>query len=88
MAKSAKKRGFEEQLQELEELVRKLEDGSLPLEESLLLFERGIKLSRELQGSLQAASLRVTKLLEGDPGAEVPFDEEAGDDEAPGERSP
>jgi exodeoxyribonuclease VII small subunit len=88
MAKSAKRKGFEEQLQELEDIVRQLEDGSLPLEESLLLFERGIKLSRDLQGALQGASLRVTKLLEGNPAAEVPFDDEPGDAEAPGERAP
>lgn len=88
MSKSAKKKGFETHLLELEEIVRKLEDGSLPLEESLLLFERGIKLSRELQGALQAASLRVTKLLEGEPAAEAPFDEEPEGVGPPGEQAP
>jgi exodeoxyribonuclease VII small subunit len=76
MKKAAKKKGFEAQLQELEEIVGKLEDGSLPLEESLLLFERGIKLSRELQTSLQAASLRVTRLLEGEGVQEASFEPE------------
>ena len=65
--------GFEAQLKALEEIVAKLEEGSLPLEESLDLFEKGIRLSRELQGALQSASLRVTRLLEGDPPAEVPL---------------
>jgi exodeoxyribonuclease VII small subunit len=76
MRKPARKKGFEVQLQELEEIVRKLEGGSLPLEESLVLFERGISLSRELQASLQAASLRVTRLLEGEGTREVPFESE------------
>ena len=76
MKRPARKKGFEAQLQELEEIVRRLEDGSLPLEESLLLFERGISLSRELQASLQAASLRVTRLLEGEGSREAPFEPE------------
>jgi len=56
--------GFEERLQELESLVRRLEEGNLPLEESLDLFERGIVLSRELQTALESAQVRVTRLLE------------------------
>jgi exodeoxyribonuclease VII small subunit len=88
MPKTAKKKGFEAQLLELEEIARKLESGSLPLEESLLLFERGIKLSRELQSALQAASLRVTKLLEGGPAAEAPLDMDAGESEPPDGTAP
>ena len=56
---------FEEKLKELEGLVKKMEEGLIPLEESLDLFERGTKLSRELQEQLFAANLRVTKLIEG-----------------------
>lgn len=82
MSRTAKRAGFEAQLRSLEEIVAKLEDGSLPLEESLLLFERGILLSRELQASLQAASLKVTRLLEGEAIAEAPLDEPA--DRGPG----
>ncbi|HEX3101224.1 MAG TPA: exodeoxyribonuclease VII small subunit, partial [Pyrinomonadaceae bacterium] len=40
-------KSFETSLAELEQIVTKLEDGDLPLEESLELFEKGIKLSRE-----------------------------------------
>ena len=65
---------FEVSLKKLEEMVRRLESGELPLEDSLDLFERGIRLSRELQASLQAASLRVTRLLEGPGGGEAPLD--------------
>lgn len=78
MSRTAKKAGFEAQLRNLEEIVAKLEDGTLPLEESLLLFERGILLSRELQASLQAASLKVTRLLEGEAIAEAPIEEPSG----------
>jgi exodeoxyribonuclease VII small subunit len=82
MARASKKQGIEGQLKALEEIVRKLEDGSLPLEESLVLFEEGIRLSRELQTSLKSVSMKVTQLLEGDPPREapldVPDDEEAG----------
>ncbi len=75
MSRTARKAGFEAQLRTLEEIVARLEDGSLPLEESLVLFEKGILLSRELQASLQAASLKVTRLLEGEGVAEAPLED-------------
>ena len=53
---------FEAALAELEALVRKMEDGSLSLEESLKAFERGVKLTRICQAALQAAELRVKAL--------------------------
>jgi len=73
MARAPKKIGIETQLRSLEDIVKKLEDGTLPLEESLVLFEEGIRLSRDLQVSLQTASMKVTQLLEGDPPVEVPL---------------
>jgi exodeoxyribonuclease VII small subunit len=76
--------GFETQLKALEEIVARLEEGSLPLEESLDLFEKGIRLSRELQAALQSASLRVTKLLEGEPPSEAPLDEPPAGEESGG----
>ncbi len=69
----AKGPGIEDRLLELEDLVKTLEDGSLPLEDSLDLFEKGIKLSRELQESLSKAEMRVTRLLEGEDTKEVPY---------------
>ncbi len=75
MKRPSKNSGIEAQLRALEDIVKKLEDGSLPLEESLVLFERGISLSRDLQSSLQAASLKVTRLLEGDPLREEPIED-------------
>jgi len=82
LARKPRVPGFEERLQELESLVRRLEEGNLPLEESLDLFERGISLSRELQTALESAQGRVTRLLE--DGREVPL---AGT-EPPGESAP
>jgi len=73
MARKRKQPGFEERLKQLEGIVHKLEEGNLPLEESLGLFEQGIALSRELQREMEAASLRVSKLLEN--GQEAPFEE-------------
>jgi exodeoxyribonuclease VII small subunit len=73
MARASRKPGIEAQLKSLEDIVKRLEDGSLPLEESLVLFERGIHLSRELQSALQAASMKVTQLLDGEPLRETPL---------------
>ena len=58
---------FEGTLAELEELVGRMEAGSLSLEESLAAFERGIKLTRECQSALRSAELRIKALTqEGD----------------------
>ena len=58
---------FEAALAELEELVGKMEAGSLSLEESLAAFERGIKLTRECQSALRSAEMRIKALTqEGD----------------------
>ena len=60
---SEKKQTFEASLKELEKIVRQLEDGDLPLEESLKLFESGVKLSRECQERLNQAERRIEVLL-------------------------
>lgn len=54
---------FEVTLGELEQIVAKLEDGDLPLEESLDLFEKGIKLSRECRTRLASAERRIEILM-------------------------
>jgi exodeoxyribonuclease VII small subunit len=56
-------RAFEEALAELEGLVRRLEQGELPLEESLAAFERGMALVRQLGTRLDDVSQRVEVLL-------------------------
>ncbi len=69
---------FEETLQELETLVRRLEQGELPLEESLKAFERGVHLTRECQQSLRAAEQRVEQVMENEQGEleQQPFSED------------
>ncbi len=54
---------FEASLGELEEIVGRLESGDLPLEESLELFEKGIKLSRECRTRLTNAERRIEILM-------------------------
>ena len=54
---------FEDALRRLSEIVEKLEDGELPLEDSLKLFEEGIRLARTSQARLDAAERRVEELL-------------------------
>ncbi len=54
---------FEEAVKRLSEIVQKLERGDLPLEESLLLFEEGVSLSRASQEKLDSAQKRVEELL-------------------------
>jgi len=56
-------KSFETSLAELEDIVAKLEDGDLPLEESLGLFEKGIKLSRECRERLTDAERRIEILM-------------------------
>ena len=56
-------KSFETSLQALEEIVHKLEHGDLPLEDSLGLFEQGIRLARECQERLSQAERRIEVLL-------------------------
>lgn len=58
---------FEQAFKELEETVAKLEDGDLPLEASLALFERGQQLSAYCSRLLEQAELKVTQLMEQAP---------------------
>ena len=55
---------FEESLLELEGIVEKLEKGQLSLDESLMLFEKGIKLVRECNDKLKNAQQKVEQLIE------------------------
>lgn len=59
MADQDKSIDFEKKLQDLEALVAKLETGELSLEESLKAYENGIALTRECQGILETAQLRI-----------------------------
>lgn len=55
---------FEEKLTELETIVKKLEDGNIPLEESLDQFQKGIQLSKELKSTLVEAEEVLTKVID------------------------
>ena len=59
---------FEESFAELETLVHRLEEGELPLEESLRAFERGMTLVRTLSERLAAIEQRVEVLVRGADG--------------------
>ena len=71
---------FEERLTQLEQVVEKLERGELSLEESVRLFEEGVKLSDTCKAELEKAEGRVQVLVEGRNGkmqaAEMDLDEE------------
>lgn len=64
-------RSFEVSLEALEKIVQQLEDGDLPLERSLELFEQGIRLSRECQDRLSQAERRIEILLRDNQGRPV-----------------
>ncbi|MBQ8300933.1 MAG: exodeoxyribonuclease VII small subunit [Clostridia bacterium] len=59
---------FEESITELEEIVNKLEGGNVTLDESLELFEQGIKLSKGCQKMLDAAEKKVSILMTNEDG--------------------
>ncbi len=73
------KNSFESSLTELERIVRQLEDGDLSLEESLKLFESGVKLTRECKQRLDEAERRIEILLTDQQGNPVLEPLEAGD---------
>ncbi|AGH96520.1 exodeoxyribonuclease VII small subunit [Pseudobdellovibrio exovorus] len=54
---------FEKKLSRLEEIVQKMERGELALDESLKLFEEGVKLSRDCHAQLTKAEAQVKKLI-------------------------
>lgn len=68
---------FEQALKELEGIVGRLEQGSVPLEESLAIYERGEALRRHCAGLLKVAEARVEKIrlsCEGVPAGTEPLD--------------
>ena len=60
--KSEKNGSFEETFSQLEETVRKLEAGQLPLDQATGLFEEGMKLARRCNELLSSAELKVSRL--------------------------
>ncbi len=68
MAEKKSTKSFEQTMQELEETVQALEAGQIALDEALLLFEKGIKLSRVCQKILDQAEQKVTRLSQEENG--------------------
>ena len=67
---------FEHSLDELEQLVQRMEKGDLSLDDSLAAYERGVSLYRHCQTALEQAELRVRLLSDPlDPGTAEPFDD-------------
>lgn len=62
-SKDTPKLDFETAMRNLEELVERLEQGELPLEESLTAFERGVMLTRSCQTALKEAEQKVEILM-------------------------
>ena len=76
--KAIKDLSFEDALTELEGIVRKLESGDAPLEESIALYQRGAKLKAHCEGKLKDAQLKVEKIVLAPDGSAStePFDAE------------
>lgn len=69
---------FEDALKTLEEVVRRLESGEVPLDDSIDLYERGERLRQHCQSRLDAAQARIEKIIsgpDGKPTGTAPFGE-------------
>lgn len=64
------KKNFEEQIQELESIIKELEAGKLNLDESVEKFEEGMKISKECSKMLESAERKITILLNKDGNVE------------------
>lgn len=81
MPRQKKRLNFEQNLTDLETIVTQLEQGDLSLEESLVQFEKGIKLLAESQKTLSEAEQKVQLLLQQNGQIElVDFNDERDDD--------
>lgn len=75
---ASRKMSFEESLRRLDEIVKHLEKGDLPLSDSLSLFEEGTKLMSSCSKMLDEAEQKVVKLRKGtdrEP-EELPFEDD------------
>ncbi|WP_129598266.1 exodeoxyribonuclease VII small subunit [Methanohalophilus profundi] len=64
MSSNTENKNFEDSLLELEDIVEKLENGQISLQESMEMFERGIKLAGICNHILQEAEQRIEQLIE------------------------
>ncbi len=78
MQKPVSEMSFEEAIKELEEIVRKMESGEMPLDDSLTAYTRGTELAQFCRGKLQMAEKTIERLGEApseskEPNEESPF---------------
>ena len=71
----AEKVTFEQDMKNLEEIVKRLEQGDIPLEEAIEKFKHGMDLSKKLQNTLLQAEETLTKVID-DNGDEQLFEKE------------
>jgi exodeoxyribonuclease VII small subunit len=72
-----KKMAFERAIEELESIVKRLEEGKVPLEESVAIYERGEALKKRCEELLRQAEARVEKITldaSGNPAGSEPLD--------------
>ncbi|HIT52371.1 MAG TPA: exodeoxyribonuclease VII small subunit [Candidatus Fimivicinus intestinavium] len=69
--KEVKEQSYEASMERLEEIVARLEDGSLPLEDALRLFEEGTRLAASCNELLTRAEARVTELTQSESAEET-----------------
>lgn len=62
------KKSFEEQIAELEKIINELENGNLNLDDSVVKFEEGMKISKECNKMLEDAEKKITILLNDENG--------------------
>ncbi|MBF0775238.1 exodeoxyribonuclease VII small subunit [Streptococcus azizii] len=62
----SKQKKFEENLADLEQIVGRLESGNIALEDALTEFQKGMKLSKELQETLNQAEKTLVKVMQAD----------------------
>ena len=77
MQDAKKKQSFEESLLRLDEIVKSLEQGEIPLDKALTLFEEGTRLLKSCGKQLDQAEQKVVRLMKGEDGAPIEslFDE-------------
>lgn len=67
----AKKTSFEEAMQKLDVIVKQLEQGQIPLEEAIKIFEEGVKLYRACASQLEEAEKKLQKLVKTETGFQL-----------------
>ncbi|MDK8643978.1 exodeoxyribonuclease VII small subunit [Staphylococcus condimenti] len=65
------KQTFEEMMEELESIVKKLDNEAVPLEDALDLYQKGMKLSASCDETLKNAEKKVNKLMQDNDGEEA-----------------